>query len=304
MDMRKVICMILVAFFCLNQAANAMTSTNFLIEFDSINSGGTDWSSSTNYYMNDTVGEQATGYSTSTNYTMHAGYRQADEYKSLSFNVGAQENATKIAYTALTLNSPYTVTVNSAAGYSIGSHITVIENLGLSQKMIVGKITNIGGNVLTVDKWDGDTASISPSPAGGDDFVYKSDGTSVQFGTLSPFVGTTASVQTEVTTSAGLGYTVQVYSDDYFKSGANHIRDVDDGSITGDREEYGASVVGPNAVGVGSDFAVTTMQTLIQSYSNSAVNDRVGMNYKVFITMGTLAGSYTQNVTYLLTANF
>lgn len=298
------ICVILVAFFCLNQAANAMTSTNFQIDFDSINSGGTDWSSSTNYFMNDTLGEQATGYSTSTNYTMHAGYRQADEYKSLSFNVGAQENATKIAYTALTLTSPYTVTVNSTVGYSTGSHISVIENLGLSQKLLVGKITKILGNVLTVDKWDGDTGTISPSPAGGDDFVYKSDGTHVQFGTLAPFGGTTASVQTEVTTSAGLGYTVQVFSDDYFKSGTDRIRDVDDGSITGDREEYGASVVGTNAVGVGSDFAVTTTHALIQSYSSSAVNDRVGMNYKLFITYGTLAGSYTQNVTYLLTANF
>jgi len=302
--MRKILCAVLGVWFCFSTAAYAMTSTNYMVEFDSLNSGGTDWSSSTNYQMNDTLGEQATGFSTSTNYTLHAGYRQSDEYSMLSFNVGAQETSTKIAYTAINLSSPYSVTVNSVANYSTGSRIVVVENLGLNQKLVVGRIISILGTVLTVDKWDGDTGTMSPAPAGGDDFAYRAEGTHVQFGSISPAVGATSEVQTEVTTNASTGYTVQVYSDGYFDSGSHIIPNVNDGSIAGDAEEYGASVTGLRSVGSGSDFAVTTTQTLIQTYSAPATNDRIGMNYKLFITYATQPGSYTQNVTYLLTANF
>lgn len=302
--MRKLICAVLGVWFCYSGAVYAMTSTNYGIPFDSLNSGGTDWSSSTNYNLNDTMGEQATGLTTSTNYTLHAGYRQTDEFESLSFNVGAAETSTKIAYTALNLSFPYSVTVNSTTGYSTGSHISVIENLGLTQKLAVGKIISILGNVLTVDKWDGDTGTMSPVPAGGDDFVYRSDGIHVQFGALTPSVGSTSNIVTEVSTNATFGYTVQVYSNGYLTSGAHNIHNVSDGSITGDSEEYGASVVGTRSVGAGSDFAVTTTQTLIQTYTGGAITDRIGMNYKLFVNMATLPGSYTQNVTYLLTANF
>ena len=65
-----------VSFFCLlglllaAPFGFAMTSTNYLINWDSINSGGDDVSSSTNYRLRDTVGEQATGFSTSTLYSL------------------------------------------------------------------------------------------------------------------------------------------------------------------------------------------------------------------------------------------
>jgi len=303
--MRFILCIVLMVMISWTHAVSAaMTSTHYEIPFDSLNSGGTDFSSSTNYNMNDTLGEQATGYSTSTNYMMHAGYRQTDEVQTLSFNIGAQENSTKIAYTAFTNTIPQTVTVASTVGYATGSHIEVVENMGLMQKIAVGKISGIAGNIITVDKWDGDNATMSTSPSGGDDFVYRSEGTAVQLGTLIPLVGSTSEAQSEVSTNASGGYTLQVYSDGYLKSGSNHIHNVSDGSVSGDSEEYGASVVGPQAVGVGTDFAVTTTNTLVQTNAGTATNDRIGMNYKIFISAGTFAGNYTQHVTYLLTANF
>jgi len=287
-----------------NAVSAAMTSTNYQIPFDSLNSGGTDFSSSTNYNMNDTLGEQATGYGTSTNYMLNAGYRQTDEAVTLSLNVGAQENSTQTAYTALTLSTPKTVTVASVANFATGSHVVVEENKGLTQKIVVGEITGITGNVITVDKWDGDTATISPSPAGSNNYVYRSDGTAAQLGTLIPLLGSTSEAQTEISTNASTGYTLQVYSDGYLKSGANHIHDVSDGSVSGDSEEYGGSVVGAKAVGVGTDFAVTTTNTLVQTSVAPATNERIGMNFKIFVTYGTLTGNYTQHVTYLLTVNY
>ena len=55
-----------------------MTSTNFELPWDSINSGGDDISSSTNFGLRDTAGEQATGLSSSTNFEASAGYRVGD----------------------------------------------------------------------------------------------------------------------------------------------------------------------------------------------------------------------------------
>lgn len=56
----------------------AMTSTNYGISWDSINSGGLDVSTSTNYGLKDTIGEAATGNSTSSNYEISAGYRAGE----------------------------------------------------------------------------------------------------------------------------------------------------------------------------------------------------------------------------------
>ena len=56
-------------------SAAEMRSSNYGIQFDSINNGG-NYSSSPNYQIQDTAGETATGFSTSTNYSISAGYQQ------------------------------------------------------------------------------------------------------------------------------------------------------------------------------------------------------------------------------------
>ncbi len=58
-----------------NTYADAMASTNYAIQTDSINFAGNK-SSSSYYSMQDTVGEIATGFSSSTNYSISAGYQQ------------------------------------------------------------------------------------------------------------------------------------------------------------------------------------------------------------------------------------
>lgn len=58
-----------------NAYGQAMSSSNFKIESDSVNVGGIRSGSAT-YSLEDTVGEQATGVSTSTNYVMNAGYQR------------------------------------------------------------------------------------------------------------------------------------------------------------------------------------------------------------------------------------
>lgn len=57
----------------------ASSSANYILKFDSINSGGEDTSTSTNFKIRDTYGEQASGDSSSTNYQSQAGYRAGDQ---------------------------------------------------------------------------------------------------------------------------------------------------------------------------------------------------------------------------------
>lgn len=56
-------------------ASFAMSSSNYQISWDSINSGGEDRSTSTNYRLQDTIGETGTGFSTGVTYEIAAGYR-------------------------------------------------------------------------------------------------------------------------------------------------------------------------------------------------------------------------------------
>jgi len=285
-------------------AAHAMSSTNFKINWDSVNSGGADISTSTNYNLRDTIGEQAVGPSSSTNYIIHAGYRQGDtDTTILSFEIGTQVNSSETAYTAYD-NSNKTVTVASSSGFSTGTFIGVVENKGLAQLIAIGKITKVVGNVLTVDAWDGEPGLLSPVPAGGDDFVYRLNGSNAQLGILTPLIGKTSMTRTSVTSNLENGYTVYVHTDGELRYGTNaSIARVTDGSVTIGSEEYGAHVYGTTATSTGSDFGLTTSARAIQTSKTFADNDRIGLIYKISISTNTPAGSYSQIVTYTITSN-
>lgn len=302
--MRFLFCALLII-ASLSQGVRAMTSTNYTVSWDSINSGGTDFSTSTNYKMHDTFGEQAVGYSTSTNYRLQAGYRQAENLiPTLKFNLGAQENGTQVAYTSFSTTTRQVV-LASTLGYATGSFIGVVEDVGLAQKFAVGKISGITGNTVTVDNWEGMTTSMSGTPAGGDDFAYRMDGHSLQFGVLGSATPKTGIAITEVSTSALNGYTLRIQSDGYLRTSATqHIMDVADGTVSLGSEEYGARVYGTAASSTGLDFAVSSTARYVQEGSAAATDQRIGMIYKVAIINGTPAGNYSQVVRYLLTPRF
>ena len=304
--MRFKLCALITAFFLLSSSVQAaMTSTNFEIRFDSLNSGGTDNSTSTNYGMYDTLGEQGTGYATSTNYSLHAGYRQADDFRpTLSFSLGVQENAIQTIYSNFS-DLGLTVNVSSTAGFAIGSYIGVIENIGLTQYVAVGKITAINSPTITVDKWDGEASLMTIMPAGSNDFAFRMDGHAADFGLLTPNQPKTSSARTEISTNAPNGYSLKLQADSYLKvDPTTHIIDVQDGAVSTGSEEYGAQVYGLKAMGTGTDFAVSSTQREIQKSLTIATNDRVAMVYKINILPNSPAGTYGQTVLYLLTANF
>jgi hypothetical protein len=101
--------------------AQVMQSTNYKLQSDSINFGGSR-SSSSNYTSEDTLGEVATGFSSSTNYALAAGYQ---EMQTIYLALTAASNVTLspniLGITGGTSNGETTVTAttDNLAGYTL-----------------------------------------------------------------------------------------------------------------------------------------------------------------------------------------
>jgi len=297
-----VILVILLGSLFVSQAIFAMSSPNYLINWDSINIGGTDFSSSTNFWMHDTMGEMSTGLGSSANYWLSAGYRLPWRGDYIHFTVSGQDNASQVSYTGFD-NVNKQVVVSSAGGYGVGNYIAVVEDLGQGQKVAIGKITNIAGNTITVDKWDGDNAAMSPAPVGGNDYVYKLTTNRAALAMLSVYTVKTAVSRTEVDTNAPNGYMVSVVADGELRNGPEYIDPVTDGTVTPGVEEYGIQTVGATASGT-NDFALNTTGQSIQESTSPGRNERVGIIYKAAIDSSTSGGAYMQTVAFYITPNF
>jgi hypothetical protein len=100
--------------------AQVMDSTNYSIQFDSVNIGG-NRSTSSSYTIEDTVGEVATGNSTSTNYQVKAGYQQMNE-SSISIEVVNSvglSNISGLSGGSSQGETTWKVTTDNPAGYSM-----------------------------------------------------------------------------------------------------------------------------------------------------------------------------------------
>lgn len=296
----------LVLLLVAQSASAAMTSTNYQIGWDDVNGGGSDHGSSTNYNLQDTLGGSVAGLGTSTNYQGLAGYRVPQSVSGLSLQFRGQANGSRTSYTAFN-EIGKTVTVSSVGAFSVGDHIAVVENLGFSQKVAVGKIVTIAGLVMTVDGWAGDQATIGAVPVGGNDFVYALTNSVAAFGSIASGSENTAVAMTSVVSTVPAGYTVYMQADKILQDAGGHlITTVTDGAVSVGSEEYGALVTGSKAVNGGVDLGVTTTQRAVQSSgaATGVVPDRVAQIYKLSVTPSTVAGSYGHTIFYTLTANY
>ncbi len=102
--------------------AFVMSSTNYRVEFDSINTGGS-LGTSTNYRIEDTVGEIASGSGTSTSYNIYSGYQQMDQNTVLSMTVPSSVTLSPNigGLTGGTADGQATILVstNGSSGYSL-----------------------------------------------------------------------------------------------------------------------------------------------------------------------------------------
>lgn len=128
---------------------------------------------------------------------------------------------------------------------------------------------------------------------------------SISLGEMSLNQVKSAEVVLQVTTDASTGYTALISEDGNLRKGAgganDDINDVVDGAVTAGSEEYGITTSGAAAL-IGTDEAIHNSVAVAQS--NGAVTSQdTTVTFKGSIGPQSRAGSYSQTVTFTVTAN-
>lgn len=285
-----------------NFASAQMSSSSFLIRWDSVNTGGSDSASSSSYQLRDTVEPTVAGRSSSTSYNLDQGYRGGVFDQVISFDLRSQSLSTGREATAL---SGLIVTVSSVSGISAGDYIALLQDQGVGQVSAIGKVTTVGSSTLTVDSWT--NGGTTPTINGTNDYVYVLSGATVSFGTLSDSSVATAVISFEVSVDSTSGYVVQVNDDGNLRSGSNDIDDVSDGAVSEHAEEFGARSSDTSLASSTFDTADSAMTTSRQDVvTRSAVSmaDRNFVTLKASISTSTTAGSYGNVISFIASGNF
>ncbi len=267
----------------------AMSSTNFEIRWDTVNTGGSDTGSSTSYQLRDSTEAVVGGSASSTTYQLLQGYRSGIDDQILTFEVLAQNTSSGRAATAL---SGLTVTA-STSGLSVNDLIAVVQDIGASQIAAVGRIASLGAGTITVDVWK--NGGTVPTVDGTNDYVYPLTSSSLSLGELAQTTVTAGIVVFEVTAANDSGYVVQIVDDGNLRSTVYDINDVSDGSVTAGSEEYGARSSDTTLSASTFDTVDTSITT---SFQDVATESLASFESRNFVTLKAAMSSSSGNVSY------
>ena len=161
------------------------SSTNYILERDSINFAGAR-STSTNFDLEDTAGEIGTGRGTSTNYILEAGYQQAVGFVAISApaDISLSPAITTLQGGAANGTVSWTVTTDNPGGY------VLYAKAGAAPAMRSGANSFADYTIATSDpdfSWSVGVgaAEFGFSPEGSDVYsTYKDNGVSCNTGSL------------------------------------------------------------------------------------------------------------------------
>ena len=126
-------------------------------------------------------------------------------------------------------------------------------------------------------------------------------------GTLSLTLSKTSVAEESFTltssTNAPFGFTTSVNEQGELTNGSYTVTDVSDGSVTAGESEYGISVTGTDA-SFGDDRSISGSARTLGSRGNWVNGSELTVTYKVALPSAASAGTYTQTLHYVSTANF
>ncbi|MBI4437398.1 hypothetical protein HY631_00395 [Candidatus Uhrbacteria bacterium] len=289
-------------FVYVNVVSAAMSSSSYLIRWDSVNTGGSDTGSSSSYQLRDTLEAAVAGRTSSSSYNLDQGYRGGVLDQVIAFDVRAQDISDPRTASSL---ASLTVTVSSVSGISAGSYVVLVQDQGVSQVSAIGKVASVGSSTITVDSWtNGGTA---PTIDGFGDYLYILSGATVAFGQLSDSSVRTAVIAFEVSADSTSGYVIQVSDDGNLRSGSNDVDDVSDGAVNEGSEEFGARSSDTSLASTSfdtADAALTTTRQDIVTRSSASLADRSFVTLKASISTSTAAGSYANTISFIASGNF
>jgi hypothetical protein len=294
--------LILVGIFSISRFALAnMASTNYQINWDSLNYGGSDTSTSDNYILRDTLGNPGAGESQSASYLLRAGYRAGIFDQVISFEIFAQNNSSKKSVNSLV---DKTIGVETD-GLSVGDYIVLVQDEGGSQISAIGQISGVGAETITVDSLK--NGGVAPLIDDNNDCLYKLGGYSTSLGTLNTSEIKTATIGFEINTDFDSGYSVQIYENHGLQDGTDEIAPVADGAVTAGSEEYGgrsSDVAIADSTFDTEDTAFTADFQKIADDTGVQFASRNFLTLKASINGSTNEGDYSQNLVLIASGNF
>ncbi|MEK9156990.1 MAG: hypothetical protein AAB448_02565 [Patescibacteria group bacterium] len=291
--------------FSTRQAFAAMSSTNYLLQWDSLSVGSSDTQSSSSYRVRSSVdlGLSAEDM-TSSSYGLDGGYRGGVYDPVSTFRIFSQDSSSQVAATSF---SGSTVVVTSAAGFASGDRVLLVQNEGISQVSAMGSITSIVGSSITVDVFSGGSQVIYGS---GGDYVYKlnSDGTTLPLGGPTSSTVVTGVIGWEATADIQTGYSVYIMENTNLQTTSLYeVPDVSDGSVSVGSSEYGA--ISSDASLASSlfdtqDAPITSVPQLVASRAAVTFEGRDYLTLKLAISSSQQGGAYSHNLTLLFAGNY
>lgn len=303
-EMLSVIVLVCLIVAPLTVFATTMTSPSYQIPWDTVSAGGGEQATSPSYSVDDTLGGTVIGSGSSASYDTMAGYRLGDE-RALSFFVQmAPIDGISVAYSAINVSGKLVILPPGVTNpFHAGDFIAVVEDPGLSQRVVIGRVLTVAGQTITVDRFDGQTMSMSLTPASG--VVRLLSGGDLVFGLPSVASGAVATGMLSVSAPTPSGYTLYGQASGLLASSGHAMTPVADGAVSAGTEEYGMMTLGSTAALV-SEVAPGTTPVSIQR-SNTLTGeggDRDVFLYKLAISSTTPPGSYGQSVYFTLTPNY
>lgn len=295
----KIVGIILILGMSIASVAYAeMSSINFIIRADSIDTGGDNTSSSASYILRDSVTQTAAGNSSSSSYNLRSGFRPEVFDQIVTLDVAVQNTSESTDVVSL---SSTDITVSNDGYFSVGDLVVLVEDVTSTHLSAIGKVTAVAANVVTVDEL---VSSGTPSIDGSDDVLYVASSSSLAYGTLSTTALTHRVVVWEVDSDIQNGFNIYVSEDGNLRNGENDIDDVSDGSVTAGTEEYGARSSDTslaNSTFDTEDTAITTTPQQIASVTGAAFDSKGLLDIKVAANELSVSGSYANNL-YIIAA--
>ncbi len=301
--MSRRIFLLLLLFLPMFARAQELSSSNYRILWDGFSFGGSETGSSDSYSIADTIGGEAAGSSTGAVYAVQGSFREVEPDW---FTFDVYTGPTAVPWTVFTaVAGESSLTVEDTSSFSVGDRIVVVENTGFGARTAMGTITGITSSVLTVDRWDGDSTTITSSAAGGNDVVYRLSGSTVAFGTASVGGEHTGYGGIAVRSTIPAGYFVYMQANQGLKTSTATMTPVSDGTVSIGSEEYGLCGSG-NWYAQSGDQPITTQPSVIMRSTQSTGKNYhyLPLSYKLSISSTTVAGSYSQAVYFTLTPRY
>jgi len=127
---------------------------------------------------------------------------------------------------------------------------------------------------------------------------------SINFGTLNVSAVANSSQTLTVSTNATTGYTTYVSQNQPLTSGGNTIPSIGGSSVVAGTAGSGIKTTGASGqMNAGATVLSTSLQSAAQNGA-AISNDVTTIDYYAAISAGTLAGTYSQTVTYTTVVNF